>query len=105
MKFVSRAPRKLSRSAAGLKLLRAAERQEILRALDRILQAAQELLEIGAALDEVDLRSVDHQQVGSGVAEEKMFVGSRDFLDVLEGDVRLVARCFFGDARAQHFRL
>jgi len=37
-------------------------------------------LEVVAALDEVDVGGVDDQEVGSGVAEEEMFVGAGDFL-------------------------
>src|SRR2546430_9757556 len=37
---------------------------------------------------EINLRSVDHQEVRSGVAEKEMFVGARDFLDVFERDSR-----------------
>jgi hypothetical protein len=36
-----------------------AEGQEVLRAFDGILKAAEELLEVGAALDEIDVRGVD----------------------------------------------
>jgi hypothetical protein len=37
--------------------------EKILRTLDRLLQAAQELLEVGVALDEIDFRSIDDQQI------------------------------------------
>ena len=42
-------------------LLRGAQGQEILRAFNGILQAAQELLQIVASFDEINLRGVDHQ--------------------------------------------
>src|ERR1700716_3824221 len=90
-------------SAVGF-LFRGSQRQEILRALYGILQAPQELLQIVAAFYEVDVRGVDDQQIGCGVAEEEMFVGARDFLDVLEGNLCFLARGFFGDACAPHFR-
>src|SRR5258707_14362563 len=79
--------------------------QEILRAFYGILQAAEELLQVGAAFYEVDFGGVDYEEVGGGVAEEEMFVGAGDFLDVLEGNLRFFAGGFFGDARAQNFRL
>src|SRR6266478_836316 len=86
-------------------LFRRSQREEILRAFDGILQAPEELLQVGAAFYEIDVGGIDDQEVGGGVAEEEMFVGAGDFLDVLEGNLRLFARGFFGDARAQHFRL
>src|SRR5207245_5561839 len=69
------------------------------------LETPEEELEVLAALDEVDVRSVDDEKVRSGVTEEKMFVGAGDFLDVFGGDVGLVAGSFFGDARAEDFGL
>ena len=45
----------------GIGLFRLAERQVILRAFDRILQAAQQLLQIFATFHEVNVRSIDHQ--------------------------------------------
>jgi len=47
-----------------------AEGEEILGALDGVLEAAEELLEVGAAFYEVDFGSVDYEEVGGGVAEE-----------------------------------
>src|SRR5215471_2956858 len=85
--------------------LRGAEGEEILGAFDGVLQAAEELLQVVAALDEIDLRSIDHEKVGSGVAEKEVFVGAGDLFDVFERDVRLFARGFLGDARAEDFRL
>ena len=82
-----------------------AEGQEVLGALHGLLEAFQQELEIFASLDEVDVRSIDHQQVRRGVAEKEMFVGAGHFLDVFRGDVRLVAGGLFRDARAQDFRL
>ena len=72
-------------------------------AFDRLLKALEEELEVFAALDEVDLRGVDDQQVGGGIAEEEMFVAAGDLLDVFGGDLGFVARSFFGDARAKDF--
>src|SRR5712692_7000215 len=82
-----------------------AEGEEILGAFDGILEAAEEELEVVAALDEVDVGGVDDQEVGGGVAEEEMFVGAGDFLDVFGGDVRFVAGGFLGDAGAEDFGL
>jgi len=53
-----------------------------LGAFDGFLEAAKEELEVLAAFDEVDVGGVDDQEVGGGVAEEKMFVGAGDFVDV-----------------------
>src|SRR5712692_6354793 len=82
-----------------------AEGEEVLGAFDGILEAAEELLEVFAALDEVDVGGVDDQEVGGGVAEEEMFVSAGDFLDVFGGDVGFVAGGFFGDAGAEDFGL
>src|SRR5713101_8047811 len=62
-------------------LLRGAEREEVLGAFDRLLEAVQENLKVFAALDEVNVRGVDHKEVRGRVAKEEMFVGARDFLD------------------------
>src|SRR5439155_1294968 len=80
-----------------------AERQEVLGSLDRILEPPEKLLQVVAALDEIDLRGVDYQEVRGGIAEEEMLVGARDLLDVFEGDLRLLARRLFRDAGAQAF--
>jgi len=69
------------------------------------LQAAEEELKVFAALDEVDVRGVDDEEVGGGVAEKEMFVGAGEFLDVFGGDVGFVAGGFFGDAGAEDFGL
>src|SRR4249920_216558 len=80
---VSEKARKRNSSAnSRAALIRATERQEVLRAFDRFLQATKELLQIFAALDEIDFGGVDDQQVGAGIAEEKVFVGAGDFFDV-----------------------
>src|SRR5260370_1046493 len=86
-------------------LLGSAEGEEVLGAFDGFLEAAQEELEVLAALDEVDVGGVDDQEVGGGVAEKEVFVGAGDFLDVFGGDVGLVAGGFFGDAGAKDFGL
>jgi hypothetical protein len=86
-------------------LLGGAEGEEVLRAFDGFLEALEEELEIFAALDEVDVGGVDDEEVGGGVPEEEMFVGAGDFLDVLGGDVGLVAGSFFGNADAEDFGL
>ena len=61
-----------------------AQRQEILRAFDGVLEAAEERLEVGAALDEVDVGGVDDQKIRGGVAEKEVFVGTGDFFDVFD---------------------
>jgi hypothetical protein len=43
-------PGQSKRDASGL-----AQRQEVLRALDRLLEAAKQLLQIGGALDKIDV--------------------------------------------------
>src|SRR5713101_4486417 len=100
-----KAPTPKTRARCIVPLLRWSQREEILGAFYGILEAAEELLEVGAAFYEVDVGGVDDQEIGGGVAEEEMFVGAGDFLDVLEGDLRFFAGGFFGDARAQHFRI
>src|SRR5215472_618264 len=82
-----------------------AERQEVLSTLDRILEPPEKLLQVVAALDEIDLRGVDYQKVRGGIAEKEMLVGARDLLDVFERDLRLLARSPFCDAGEQDFRL
>src|SRR5713101_7152262 len=86
-------------------LLRGAEGEEVLGSLDGFLKAAQKELEVVAALDEVNVRGVDDQEIGSSVAKEEMFVGARDFLDVFEGDASFVAGSLLDDARAEDFGL
>src|SRR6266849_3400996 len=63
-----------------------AEGEEVVGAFDGILEAAEELLEVFAALDEIDVGGVDDQEVGGGVAEEELFVSAGDFLDVFGGE-------------------
>ena len=82
-----------------------AERKEVLRAFDGVLEAAEELLEVGAALDEIDVGGVDYEKVGGGVVKEEVLVGAGDFFDVFERDLGFVAGGFFGDAGAQDFGL
>jgi hypothetical protein len=76
-----------------------------LGAFDGLLEAAQEELEVVAALDEIDVGGVDDEEVGGGVAKEEVFIGAGDFLDVFGGDVGFVAGGFFGDAGAKDFGL
>jgi len=63
------------------------------------------LLEIFAALDEIDVGGVDDEEIGSFVAEKEVLVGASDFFDVVGRDVRFAVRGFFGDAGAKSFRL
>jgi len=62
-----------------------------LGAFDGVLEAAEKLLEVFAALDEIDVGGVDDEEVGGRVAEEKVFVGRGDFFDVFGGDLGFVA--------------
>jgi len=70
-----------------------------------VLEAAEKLLKVFAALDEVDVGGVDDEEVGGGVAEEEVFVGVGDFFDVFRGDLGFVARGFFRYASAEDFGL
>jgi hypothetical protein len=76
-----------------------------LGAFDGFLETLEEELEVFAALDEIDVGGVDDQEVGGGVAEEEVFVGAGDFLNVFGRDVGFVAGGFFGDAGAEDFGL
>jgi len=71
-----------------------------LSAFDGVLEAAEELLEVFAALDEIDVGSVDDEEVGGGVAEKEVFVGGGDFFDVFGRDLRFVAEAFLAMAGA-----
>jgi len=90
--------------AQGKPELLGAEGEEILGAFYGFLEAAEELLEVVAALDEVDFGGVDDEKISGGVAEKEVFVGAGDFLDVFEGDAVFFAGGFFGDAGAEDFR-
>src|SRR6266581_1327835 len=81
------------------------EGEEVLGALDGFLKATEEKLEVVAALDEVNVRRVDDQEVRGRVAKEEVFVGARNFLDVFEGDASFVAGSLLGDAGAEDFGL
>ena len=76
-----------------------------MRAFDGVLEAAEEELEVFAALDEIDIGGVDDQEVGGGVVEEEVFVGGGDFFDVFGRNLGFVARSLFGDAGAENFGL
>src|SRR6266702_2306706 len=82
-----------------------AEGEEVLGAFDGFLKAAQEKLEVFAALDEVNVRRVDHEEVRGRVTEEEVFVGARDFLDVFERDASFFARSLLDDASTEDFGL
>ena len=73
-------------------------------AFDGVLEAAEELLEVFATLDEIDVGGVDDQEIGGSVTEKEVFVGTSDFFDVFGSDVGLFARGFLGDAGAKDFR-
>src|SRR6266705_824302 len=82
-----------------------AEGEEVLGAFDGFLKAAQEKLEVFAALDEVNVRRVDHEEVRGRVTEEEVFVGARDFLDVFERAASFFARSRLDDATTEDFGL
>src|SRR6266567_5528914 len=86
-------------------LLRGAEGEEVLGAFDGFLKAVKEKLEVVAALDEINVRRVDDQEVRGRVAKEEVFVGARDFLDVFERDATFVARSLLNDASTEDFGL
>jgi len=97
---------RVSRSLQGWSwLIRATEGKEILCALDGFLKATEKLLQVFAAFDKIDFGGVDDQKIGACIAEEKMFVGARDLLDVVGGDLLLLARFLFGNACAENLRL
>ena len=60
-------------------------------AFDWLLEAFKELLEVFAALDEVDVGGIDNQEIGGGVAEKKVFVSRGDFFDIFGRDLGFVA--------------
>src|SRR5580704_2460024 len=101
----SRDGQALLRPYNGRQLFEGAEGEEVLRAFYGFLQAAEELLEVFAALDEVDIGGVDDQEVGGRVAEEEVFVGVGYLFDVFGGDLGFVAGGFLGDAGTQDFGL
>src|SRR5580704_2411558 len=82
-----------------------AQGKEVLGAFDGVLKAAEELLEVFAALDEVDVGGVDDQEVAGGVAEEEVLVGVGYLCDVVGRDLGFVAGSFFRDARAEDLGL
>src|SRR5208282_1293510 len=86
------------------RLVGGAERQEILCAFDRFLQAAEKLLQILAAFHEIDFGGVNHQEVCTFIAKEEMLVGAGDFLEVLRRDLLFLERSLFGEAGTENFR-
>lgn len=74
-----------------------------MRAFHWVLEATQQLLEVGAAFHEIDFRGVDDEQVGGGITEKEVLVGTCDLFDVLEGNLGFLPGGFFGDARTQYF--
>ena len=68
-------------------------------------EAAQKLLQVGAAFDEIDVGRVDDEQIAGGIVKEEVFVGAGDFLNVFQRDLRFVfatlfSRCGRGGLRA-----
>src|SRR3990170_1134018 len=78
------------------------QRQEVLRALHRLLETLQELLQVRVAPDEIDFRGIDDEQIGGRVAEEKVFVGARHFFNVFERDAGFAGRRLLGHPLTEH---
>lgn len=57
--------------------------QEILGTPDRLAYAAEKLLQIGVALNEVNVIGIDHQQVGRGVMKKEVLIGLDHFFNVV----------------------
>src|SRR5579863_1440064 len=68
-------------------------------------EAAQQLLQILIALDEIDLRSVYDQKVRAFIAKEKMLVSAGDSLEIFGGNPLFRRVAFLGDALAQDLGL
>ena len=79
--------------------------KKILRSLHRLAQAAQELLQILVALDEIDLRGVHDEQIRSRVAEKEMLVRVGDRFEIFRRYLLLRGIAFFRYALSQHLRL
>src|ERR1700761_5622084 len=71
------------------------QRQEVLRAADRLAHTPPQRLQIFAALDEIDLRSVHDQQIRRRVVEEEMFIGFHYFFQIVVADRLLTRRALF----------
>ena len=69
-----------------------------MRAFDGFLKAAKKLLQIIAALHEIDFGGIDDQQVGCGITEEEVFVSASDFFDVFGGNLFFFVGFFLGDS-------
>src|SRR6516164_3503763 len=60
----------------SMRLSATSQRQEVLRALHRLFQPPQKLLQIRVTINEIDFRRVHHEQVRRSVAKEKMVVSA-----------------------------
>ena len=60
---------------------------------------------IMVALDEVDFRSVDHQEIRGGIAKEEVFVGIRNGFEVIGRNFSFRRIALFRDALLQHVGL
>src|SRR5260370_41179437 len=56
-----------------------AQRQEVLRAFDRLSHLAQQFLQVFVAVDEIDIGRINDQQVRRRVMKKEVFVGLNHF--------------------------
>src|SRR5205807_1472940 len=82
----------------------AAQRQEVLRALDRLGDFAEEFFQVFVVINEVDFRGIDDEQVGRGVVKEKVLVGLDDFFKIIVVDGLLAGRVFLLETFLQNLR-
>ena len=72
-------------------------------AFDRGGDFAQQLLQVFVAVDEINFRSIDDQQVRRRVVKEEMFVGLDHFFQVLVIDRFLIGGILLSKALFQNF--
>ena len=60
------------------------ERQVILGAFDRLLEAMEQIIQVFISLHEVDFRGIDHQQVSGAIVKEEVVEGLDDFGQIIE---------------------
>src|ERR1700722_13910919 len=79
-----------------------AQRQEILRALNRLGDFAQKFLQVFVTVDESDVGGVDDQQIGRGVVEKEVLVGFDHFFEIFVAHGAFAGDIFFLQALLQH---
>src|ERR1700722_9605319 len=82
----------------------AAERQKVLRALDRRGDFFQQLLQVFVTVDEVDLGGVYDQEIRLRIVKEKVFVGLHHLHQVILADGLFSGRVLFLQPFLQHLR-